>query len=106
MSKAFSSDIKRRINANEVKVLYDLPISSRFKPLSDEEKIKFLYKIGLDKLVSSSKLLQNRPLLLITQTSYTPDENLQLLIDALDLFSKESKLSILLIVTGAGPLKK
>ena len=49
--------------------------------------------------------------MLLTSTSYTPDEDLGLLLDALvkyaDAASKNSALPNLhLIVTGAGPLKK
>ena len=54
---------------------------------------------------------ENRPLLLLTSTSYTPDEDLDRLVDAMKFYaaecSKNEKLpKIHLIVTGAGPLKK
>ena len=49
----------------------------------------------------------DRPLLLLTSTSYTPDEDIQLLIDALAAYAKNESLpNIILVVTGAGPLKK
>jgi len=48
---------------------------------------------------------------MITSTSYTPDEDLSMLIDALELLSKEQEQNpkipnFHLIVTGAGPQKK
>ena len=46
---------------------------------------------------------QDRPLLLITSTSYTPDEDIGLLIESLKLYDKENLTPIYLVVTGAGP---
>ena len=50
-------------------------------------------------------------MLLLTSTSYTPDEDIGLLVDALKLYSQSHKNNsqlpkIRLIVTGTGPLKK
>lgn len=54
---------------------------------------------------------KDRPLLLITSTSYTPDEDLGLLLNALQIYSQKKRDNnklpdIHLIVTGAGPLKR
>jgi len=45
---------------------------------------------------------------MITSTSYTPDEDIGLLIDALRKYANNPKQlpKIYLVVTGAGPLKK
>ena len=53
---------------------------------------------------------KGRPLLLLTSTSYTPDEDIGLLVNALERYAEQaSKMSRLpnihLIVTGAGPQK-
>ena len=50
--------------------------------------------------------VKDRPILLLTSTSYTPDEDLGLLVDGLIQYSKIDGLPKLhLIVTGTGPLK-
>jgi len=51
--------------------------------------------------------IKDRPLLLLTSTSYTPDEDLSILIGALEKYAKRDDLPrIHLVVTGAGPQKK
>jgi beta-1,4-mannosyltransferase len=61
----------------------------------------FLKKQG-DQIIE----VPNRPILLLTSTSYTPDEDLGLLVDALHQYSKLPNLPKLhLVVTGTGPLK-
>ena len=54
---------------------------------------------------------EGRPLLLLTSTSYTPDEDLGLMVNSLKFYAHECSKNanlpkIHLIVTGAGPLKK
>ena len=56
-------------------------------------------------------LKEDRPVLLLTSTSYTPDEDLGLLLKALVLYADRARQDgslprLHLIVTGAGPLKK
>ena len=51
---------------------------------------------------------EERPILLITSTSYTPDEDIGLLIEALEKYVQESEQNpklprLHLVVTGAGP---
>jgi len=50
-----------------------------------------LEKVGLGNILKSTKDndKKERTILMITSTSYTPDEDLGMLIDALELLSKE-----------------
>ena len=91
-----------------MKVLYDLAVEGKFKPFSEKERARFLPKVELAELAEESKMKDDRPLLLITSTSYTPDEDLGLLIDALKAYDRNANKmlpKIILVVTGAGPLK-
>ena len=90
-------------------MLYDLAVEGKFRPFDETDRADFLQKVDLNELVEGEKLKKERPLLLITSTSYTPDEDLGLLVQALRLYDENSNLQlpeIILVVTGAGPLKK
>lgn len=105
VSEAMKSDLVRNIgvNPNRVSVLYDRA-TSRFKTLSDEEKREIWEKVGLDHL---SKPEQPTALLL-SSTSYTPDEDFMVMLEALDivdLYESPNLPKIQVIVTGRGPLK-
>ena len=50
---------------------------------------------------------EERPALIMTSTSYTPDEDLNFLIKALDICDEQGgKYQYRVIVTGKGPLKE
>ena len=81
-----------------------------------QEKHELFDRTGFKGILTENRLdkfsyIYNRPLLLLTSTSYTPDEDIGLLVDALTLYSQSHKNNsqlpkIRLIVTGTGPLKK
>ncbi|OQV19587.1 UDP-glycosyltransferase TURAN [Hypsibius exemplaris] len=131
VTKAMAADMKRRWNANAT-TLYDRPPDD-FGTFDSMEGRHFLFmKLGgvssafrsedvtstgtetaftkkdLGKGVS---LKANRPVLLVSSTSWTEDEDFGLLFDALKLYDDTARKSpekypkILLVVTGKGPLK-
>jgi len=72
-----------------------------------EDQISFGRKSNLQ-LVDRSGLQvnENRPVILLSSSSYTPDEDFMELVEALDVCDKDSKCpQIQVIVTGKGPLK-
>lgn len=77
--------------ADQFHSLSDLEIASIIKKFEDSVLKDF--KPGIDKIV-------------VTSTSYTPDENFGILISALKLYDKRSLLpKLFVVVTGKGPLK-
>ena len=106
VSKAFAEDIKKRLNVAQVDILYDLAVEGKFKELTEPERAEFLKRIGFENMVEGVMMKKDRPLLLITSTSYTPDEDIGLLLEALKLLGKKDDLKIVMVVTGTGPLKK
>lgn len=48
--------------------------------------------------------LKDRPILMLTSTSYTPDEDLSIIVEALTKYADRKDMpKIHLVVTGAGP---
>lgn len=79
--------------------------------MSETERAAFLKKVDMEIMTSGSFIKKERPLLMITSTSYTPDEDLAFLLRSLELYSDEmdrnkSLPPIHLVVTGSGPQKK
>ena len=78
-----------------------------------EDKFEFFEKNGFGGkfirkgAVGALEYVKERPLLLLTSTSYTPDEDLSILVSALEKYAARADLpKIHLVVTGAGPQKK
>lgn len=104
------------LESERVSVLYDRAVKGRFGPISLPYKHSLFSRVGFadvftQEIDSIPQLKADRPLLLLTSTSYTPDEDLSLLINALRRYSKKSQEDdklprIILVVTGAGPQKK
>ena len=126
VSKAFRKDLagKFGIPIDKISVLYDRAVAGKFRVLTLEEKHQLYGRTGLEAVFTQEVLVGNvdndkmhvrakptRPALLLTSTSYTPDEDIGLLITALQKYAikayrNAAMPSIRLIVTGAGPLKK
>jgi beta-1,4-mannosyltransferase len=61
--------------------------------------------------VNIAKGAKDETVIMISSTSYTPDEDLSMLVDSLKLLSKKQKEiaklpNFHLVVTGSGPMKK
>ena len=89
--------------------LHDRP-RSNFRPLTKSQRIAFLERLSETK--SHAREIEKGKLkLVVSSTSWTPDEDFSLLLDALVQYSKLAMHShphlprLLAIVTGKGPLK-
>jgi len=54
------------------------------------------------------RYIEDRPALMLSSTSYTPDEDFMVMVEALDLYDVDETMTrrIQVIVTGRGPLKE
>jgi hypothetical protein len=106
-----------RARANRVHVLYDRATNKFQAALSIQEKFELLSRVNLTKIIGycekNSELaipiyLKNRPVLMLSSTSYTPDEDFMVLVNALDLYDKDpsTRQYIQVVVTGRGPLRE
>jgi beta-1,4-mannosyltransferase len=87
-----------RVDPKLVHVVYDRA-TNKFKSLNQDEKQALFVKIGLPQLCKP-----DRPALLLSSTSYTPDEDFMILVKALDLVDQDaSSPHIQVLVTGRGP---
>ncbi|CAD6190292.1 unnamed protein product [Caenorhabditis auriculariae] len=130
VSEAMKSNLRRlfQIDAN---VFYDRPpawkfcektleeIHNVYSALATEEKYKVLSPNGnpdetliTERVNGVVKYRADRPLLLFSSTSWTPDENFGILFDALVEYNALVELSddrlprLLVLITGKGPLKE
>ena len=90
--------------------LYDRPTSD-FKPISAEKRMEFLTDLELPK--SQQALLETGRLkVVVSSTSWTPDEDFSILLDALAGYSELATTThpqlpeLLVIITGKGPQKE
>ena len=115
VSQAMKADLVRQmptIREDRIYVLYDRA-TDKFKPryLDLNEKGKLYERIGLENQIYMSAsgsygYCENRAAFLLSSTSYTPDEDFSMLVEALDLCdADESVPAIQMVVTGKGPLK-
>jgi beta-1,4-mannosyltransferase len=95
--KEFGFDAKR------VVVLYDRP-GNQFAPLEDLEYTAD--EIKLHQMFQDVDMTKDYKII-VSSTSFTPDEDFHVLLDALKLYDQSEKSQpVLLIVTGKGPLKQ
>jgi hypothetical protein len=90
-------------------------VRGKFKVLSMREKHDLFLRVNMDNMVTvpgdeGIEYREDRPLVLLTSTSYTPDEDLGILLKALEEYvkigmSNDSLPHLYLVVTGNGPLK-
>jgi len=128
VSKAMKRDLYNQWNIDAT-VLYDRPLST-FKPCSVDEKHNLLKRLSKDYPVLSdpddrhatciseldsdgvAHLKSKRPGLLVSSTSWTPDEDFGILFNALDRYEShceqqtQSLPNLICIITGKGPLKE
>ncbi|KAL8747218.1 MAG: hypothetical protein Q9190_000884 [Brigantiaea leucoxantha] len=89
--------------------LHDRPFA-QFKPLAEEQRLKFFSQLP-ETAPLINEIALSRIKVLVSSTSWTPDEDFSLLLDALTKYSSMAMTShpnlpeILIIITGKGPLK-
>lgn len=85
--------------------LHDRP-ADIFQPIIDQSvRKKFLMRLPETKDVAD-KIMAGRMRLLVSSTSWTPDEDFDILLQALQHYSDTSATPILAIITGKGPDKE
>lgn len=98
------------ISAKKIVVLHDRP-ATQFKPLV-KGRIEALQQDFIKSLIPSDFDVSKGDKILVTSTSFTPDEDLSLLIGALKIYENSYKKfdsglpRILCFITGKGPLKQ
>lgn len=114
VSEAMKKDLLTlipRLRDERVHVLYDRA-TSKFKPgLSMQDKFDVLERVGLEGIIEQLTELaipqykKDRPVLMLSSTSYTPDEDFMVLVNALNIYDNDpsNKQKIQVIVTGRGP---
>ena len=92
VSEAMRGDLIRMLPAlarKPVHVLYDRA-TSKFKELTIREKAELFSRVSLKNMVTEEsdtfRPSKNRPVLLLSSTSYTPDEDFMCMVRALDLY--------------------
>ncbi|KAK6852957.1 glycosyl transferase group 1 [Apiospora arundinis] len=84
--------------------LHDRP-ADIFKPLnSEKERLAFLEKLPESKNLAHD-IVAGRMKLVVSSTSWTPDEDFSLLLDALVTYAKVYTTPIVVLITGKGPQK-
>lgn len=118
VSENMKKVLKNKWNFKKVSVLYDKPNKTKFKKLEISEKFNFLNTFKELKISKTENILyekknnkiqrkKNSPLLLLSNSSYSEDDDFQILINALNLFEKSKfQKKIILIMSGSGPTKK
>ncbi|KAI9883067.1 MAG: hypothetical protein M1823_005159 [Watsoniomyces obsoletus] len=90
-----------------IQTLHDRP-ARHFQPLSPEQREEFLHQCPVTSKYASS-VIEEKTRLLVSSTSWTPDEDFSLLLEALVMYSRgrpSNAPSILAIITGKGPRKQ
>jgi beta-1,4-mannosyltransferase len=109
VSDAMSRQLKREFKPfAPVKRLHDRPTSD-FRPVTKEERMEFLLDMDLPENQRIA-LEEGRLKVLVSSTSWTPDEDFSILLDALvgysSTLSGNRKLpELLVVITGKGPQK-
>lgn len=128
VTEAMKKDLLENWNI-EATVLYDRP-PEKFHPISTEKKHELFQRLATlypefksttdyenstafttKTIKGEVKLLDDRPGLLVSSTSWTPDEDFQILLDALIHYDKKAAEDdvkypkIVCVITGKGPLK-
>ena len=127
VSKAMKRDLHKNWNIDAT-VLNDKPLDT-FRPCSLEERHQLMSKLAktypqIDSIRSGTetddetgkvvRLRPNRPAILVSSTSWTPDEDFGILFDALDIYESRcadlqngSNLpDLICVITGKGPQKE
>lgn len=100
------------LNPKRCVVLYDRP-ATQFKPLTESEsRTKLLDSEFIRDMIPEGFNVENGDKIIVTSTSFTPDEDISILIGALKIYDNsfenldKSLPKILCFVTGKGPMKE
>ncbi|AET38949.1 chitobiosyldiphosphodolichol beta-1,4 mannosyltransferase Ecym_3466 [Eremothecium cymbalariae DBVPG len=108
MKKYLVSSFK--LSEKRITVLHDRP-AEHFKPLNDENREDLLKETFVANHIPQGFDISKGDTILVTSTSFTPDEDLNILLGALKIYENSKKKfdsnlpRILLFITGKGPLK-
>jgi beta-1,4-mannosyltransferase len=96
----------RRLSTKEIHMV-NIPLYLIFKFLSTQDYAKTESLAPLHTLLTQPPGIYklNRPLLIVSSTSWTPDEDFSLLLRALDIYELHGSRDILLVITGRGALR-
>ena len=111
VTEAMARQIKREFNVKAPVVrLYDRPTSD-FRPVNPDDRLEFLHDMELP--AEQKDLLEKGKLkVVVSSTSWTPDEDFSILLEALVGYSKLATTThpklpeLLVIITGKGPQKE
>ena len=113
VSQAEKRDLKKQFLIDSI-CLPDKPVKGLFKFLNDEES-KILYKKYPELNILLTENKNEKPILMISSTSWTPDEDFNILLNSFikteEMIKSDNKISInkikkiLFLITGRGPLK-
>lgn len=110
VSKAMQRDLKERFGISAI-CLPDRPVKGLFKFINDNEAndMYVKYKNELGDLIVKDK--QDKPITMISSTSWTPDEDFNMLLNCFIkvekmLQGKEGLKKVLFLITGRGPMKE
>ena len=108
VTNAMARILKERYNISAV-ALHDRP-AYQFKPLLADDRETFLKNLP-EAIEKSESIKSGRCRLLVSSTSWTPDEDFSILLSALESYALEAASNsylpeILAIITGKGPLKQ
>ncbi|XP_022180428.1 chitobiosyldiphosphodolichol beta-mannosyltransferase-like [Myzus persicae] len=110
VTEAMREDLHEKWNIKAT-TLYDRP-GPQFKTITLTEKHNLLKKMNLNDFTEVSesgevRLKSDRPSLLVSSTSWTPDEDFSILLKALQKYDESDDIypKLICVITGRGPLK-
>ncbi|KAI1817532.1 glycosyltransferase family 33 protein [Poronia punctata] len=107
VTEAMRKDLQNKpynIPAAQIRTLHDRP-AEIFQPLtSPSQRETFLTTLPQTKEIANT-ILSGQTKLIVSSTSWTPDEDFSLLLDALVTYAQKASTPIMAIITGKGPQK-
>ncbi|KAH3902975.1 chitobiosyldiphosphodolichol beta-1,4 mannosyltransferase SCDLUD_000575 [Saccharomycodes ludwigii] len=100
-----------KLPSKKISTLHDRP-GPQFKPLPEEDRCMLLSKNPpsfISEYLQKANFKYGKDKILVTSTSFTPDEDLEVLLTGLKIFNqsyaKDTDQNLLCFITGKGPLK-
>ncbi len=107
VTHALGQQLKHNLNVRMILTVHDRP-AQHFQPLSPEQREAFLHRCPVTTGYASS-IIEGKTKVLVSPTSWTPDEDFSLLLKALVMYARDRSAntpSVLAIITGKGPQKQ